>query len=505
MISSVPNARPKPLKPSELQPYELEVEKLVLGGLMAEPERLPELAGVLAAADFFRPVHGALYTAIGACRARGMPTLPGTLEEELQRAGEAEPLRALPPSYLDELYVEYAVGVANLEGHARKIAARANTWRAARLLGEASTEILRGGDPDETIAQTRQALNDLEIEPTRGPEGFVTVAIADVPEAGPVKWLVHDLWSAQAVGIVGAEPKSYKTFLTLHLAVCIAAGKRAFNRFEVQQGKVLCFNAEDRPAKTRSRVERMACAMEIRSRDLDLHLIDVPALRLDDPTQLAKLAATVARLRPALVVLDPLRDLHGLDENDAQIVSALLAPLRLLQRQYGCSVMVVHHMAKAVEGGAPKRAGQRLRGSSALHGWVDSALYLQPTNTDDKRVTVEVEHRDAQSPKPFQFLIRELSTPTGDALWLDFIEPNVEKPSDIDARVLKVLVEAARPLTGRDLRTAMTGARAVDVDAAVQRLARARTITLAEGERVDQGGRTVHIKGWIANSKETKQ
>ena len=38
------------------------------------------------------------------------------------------------------------------------------------------------------------------------------------------RWLVTGLWSEQAVGIVGGEPKCCKSFLALDLAVSVASG-----------------------------------------------------------------------------------------------------------------------------------------------------------------------------------------------------------------------------------------------------------------------------------------
>ena len=39
-----------------------------------------------------------------------------------------------------------------------------------------------------------------------------------------LRWLVTHLWSQDAVGIVGGEPKCCKSFLALDLAVAVAAG-----------------------------------------------------------------------------------------------------------------------------------------------------------------------------------------------------------------------------------------------------------------------------------------
>ena len=67
-------------------------------------------------------------------------------------------------------------------------------------------------------------------------------------EAPELRWLVTDLWSHDAVGIVGGEPKCCKSFLALDLAVAVAAGTPCLRRFPVAHpGRVLLY-----PPKTHS-------------------------------------------------------------------------------------------------------------------------------------------------------------------------------------------------------------------------------------------------------------
>jgi hypothetical protein len=63
------------------------------------------------------------------------------------------------------------------------------------------------------------------------------------------RWLVTDLRSADAVGIVGGEPKCCKSFLALDVAVAVASGTACPRRFSVPQpGRVLLYAAEGRSA-----------------------------------------------------------------------------------------------------------------------------------------------------------------------------------------------------------------------------------------------------------------
>ena len=60
------------------------------------------------------------------------------------------------------------------------------------------------------------------------------------------RWLVTSLWSEEAVGIIGGEPKCCKSFLALDLAVAVAAGTPCLRRFAVPRpGRVLLYAAED--------------------------------------------------------------------------------------------------------------------------------------------------------------------------------------------------------------------------------------------------------------------
>jgi hypothetical protein len=76
---------------------------------------------------------------------------------------------------------------------------------------------------------------------------------------GPHQWLVQGLWSDQAVGILGGEPKCCKSFLALDLAVSVAAGTPCLRRFAVRRtGPVLLFPAQDSLAVVRRRLEGIA-------------------------------------------------------------------------------------------------------------------------------------------------------------------------------------------------------------------------------------------------------
>src|SRR5262249_32188962 len=75
--------------------------------------------------------------------------------------------------------------------------------------------------------------------------------------APELRWLVTHLWSQDAVGIVGGEPKCCKSFLALDLAVAVAAGVPWLRRFPgVGPRRVLLYGAQEAHSILMRRVGR---------------------------------------------------------------------------------------------------------------------------------------------------------------------------------------------------------------------------------------------------------
>lgn len=292
--------------------------------------------------------------------------------------------------------------------------------------------------------------------------------LADQPASK--RWLVQDLWADQAVGIVGGEPKCCKSFLALDLAVCVASGAPALRHFAVRHtGAVLLFAAEDALCVVRRRLDGIAAAAGVSFSSLDIHVITTPSVRLDLDADRQKLTRTVDALRPVLLILDPFVRLHRIDENASCEVAPLLAYLRQLQRQFHCAVILVHHAKK---GAAHRRAGQALRGSSELHAWGDSNLYLR---RERDALSLTTEHRAAPGQSGLALELRE----SGDALALHIADPRTPETavaSSLPDRIEHALADVAAPLSRNQLRAACKVRMASLADALAQLVAAGRIV-----------------------------
>ena len=177
-------------------------------------------------------------------------------------------------------------------------------------------------------------------------------------EENPQRWLVDGLWGASSVGVIGGAPKCAKTWLGLDMALSVATGTACLGKYAVPEpGPVLIYLAEDALSVVRERVAGMARHRGLDLAGVEVHVITAPVLRLDRGPDRARLWEATKRLRPRLLVLDPLVRLHGIDENNAGEVAELLAYFRALQRQLDLSVLLVHHTRKNATGGSPPVKG----------------------------------------------------------------------------------------------------------------------------------------------------
>ena len=268
---------------------------------------------------------------------------------------------------------------------------------------------------------------------------FPVVRVWEI-DAEPVSqdWLIEDLWTASSVGWVAGQPKSFKSWTALEMAVSVASGTPCLGRFKVHhRGKVLLYLAEDSLRAVRERLEALAKRHGLTIGDLDIDVITAPSMRLDLGRDQVRLQKTVRALSPRLLVLDPLVRIHRADENSSAEISSLLAYLRSLQREFDVSIVVVHHVRKSA---APSHAaGQGLRGSGDLHAWSDCASYLRRKGED---VLVTVEHRSAPTPPTFAVrLVGEEGPPHLEIVEVSTAGAASEQP--VEERVLEVLKESA--------------------------------------------------------------
>ena len=202
-------------------------------------------------------------------------------------------------------------------------------------------------------------------------------------------WLIEDLWVDRSLGFVAGVPKSMKSMLTLHLAHHVSTGETFCGKRILHPGPVLLVQEEDNDLTIKSRLRGINGG----DRNENLWIWTFGAtgshVRLDSDDSVAALDEAIGEIQPVLVVLDPLANMHMLEnENDAASINRVLERLRYIRDLRKCSILVVHHMRKEGNTSESRHWGQRMRGSSVLHAKSESALYLEKYG-DLIRINVE--------------------------------------------------------------------------------------------------------------------
>ena len=243
-------------------------------------------------------------------------------------------------------------------------------------------------------------------------EGFPIIHISSVKHQ-PMEYQIDKIWPINSVGIMSGLPGAHKSWLAWEIAVCISSGTMLFGIYECRKGRVLAFNDEDNLSMvTCSRIKALALQKNLDIKYLDLDLINVPAITLNDDVVQKKLELTIKQYKPDMVIFDPLRNVHSLDEDNATAMSAkLLHFLREMNRRYSCSVLLVCHDKKSRRDGGSNRPDQ-VRGSNALVGWRDNAIFLNEEK--NKLIKVQIYNRACQSIHPFSFILKTEKDDQGD-------------------------------------------------------------------------------------------
>ena len=237
------------------------------------------------------------------------------------------------------------------------IASELDVTTPARLIGVAET-------------QENQDLELPAVTPTR--EGFKLEAWDDI-EDEPVEWLINGVIPQKSFVALYAPPASFKSFIALDIAECIATG-RAFLGNEITRRGAVLYIAGEGHGGIGSRIKALKTHHEtpvgapvyflrrqvnLRSSKTDLQsLVDA----IDD-------LKAINEINFELIIIDTLaRAFGGGNENASEDMGAFITAAGAIQGRYECGLLVVHH--------AGKDATKGLRGHSSLLGAVDTELEI---------------------------------------------------------------------------------------------------------------------------------
>lgn len=224
------------------------------------------------------------------------------------------------------------------------------------------------------------------------------------PDQNP-GWLIKGFWLNRSHGIVAGEPKSFKSTLALDLAISVASGAPFLGKHEViHPGPVIYIQNENSQWIMKDRVGKISaargvigevnieddCTLEVKwAPDIPLYMVNQQSFLLSDPLHQQLLEKMIIEYEPVLIILDPLYLMFDGDINSAKELAPILQWLLDVRYRLNVGIMLVHHYGKSNGDSSSKRGGQRMLGSTTLHGWTESAWYVSTDNNNQVEDTDE--------------------------------------------------------------------------------------------------------------------
>jgi hypothetical protein len=326
-----------------------------------------------------------------------------------------------------------------------------------RAINEAQARANRDWEHDIRLARARAELERHRGQASTSAERFsferATDLLTRVIER--LVWLICGFIPEKSVLAISGEPKTSKTWLALYILLALSTRRPLFNVnvFRVpgnERSDVAYFALEDSEGSVRTRLAALARGMGLDPLEAVRHIhvrCRAPLNLLDDNDLCGLLAACPPNL--ALLVIDPLRDAHTGEENSSGDMAQVMKRLRFLRDTLGCSILFVHHSAKAGPDKAQRRPGQLMRGSSAVHGAVDGGIYLSMSKATEAEWvnTVVVELKAGRGAGTFGLTLSVEDDENGEAKvarWTYSPEATAKGQEELEETAARVLLMLRR-------------------------------------------------------------
>lgn len=224
---------------------------------------------------------------------------------------------------------------------------------------------------------------DVEVSPyVLSKDELLLLATKSVPT------LVPRVLNRRAKMLIVGPPKTYKTWLALYLSRALIDGRHWIDGGPwLPNGghKVLYVLEEGSSASIGKRLEVIGIEGP------DISFIHRQIVQLDEVGSFQRLHEAALKLKPDLLVLDPLASLHTGDENSAHDMMEVMKQLdRLLYTLPEMSLVIIHHTPKHSRGA---------RGSGAI--WANADVMIELSVPDERapsRLDMRISGRDFDDP-----------------------------------------------------------------------------------------------------------
>ena len=174
-------------------------------------------------------------------------------------------------------------------------------------------------------------------------------------------WLTQNTFAR-----ISGPPGSYKTFVAIHMAMCVATGKPFYGGVDVEEGKVIYLIAEGAEG-FKKRIQAWVQKHNFdESKKSNLRFLPDPIQVMEDEWK--QFIRVCTDEKPILIVLDTqARITLGVEESSNSEMGVVIQRIEELRKATGACILLVHHAGHGQERG---------RGASAMLAAVNTELFM---------------------------------------------------------------------------------------------------------------------------------
>lgn len=248
---------------------------------------------------------------------------------------------------------------------------------------------------------------------------------------GKEEWLVDSLISKQGMMALSGNPGDFKTWVTIHIALCVSRNLAVFGKFQATQGSVLIIDEEDHLRLLKRRLELLG------AKEADnIHYLSQSGIKIDIDNIRDMILEIVKEKNIKLVIFDSLIRVHGQEENDAGGMAKVFNSFQKIITA-GASILFTHHHRKQQQG-QKANTGQSMRGSSDILAAVDCHITIEKKSEEEDRLILrQTKLRQGELLPPFEInILKSELGPSGFEFAGDYDEKKKKAEEASDAVVI---------------------------------------------------------------------
>ena len=398
--------------PNAVVPHDIDAEEAIIASILVADDKLPAIRERVGSSDFYSHPCRLAYDAACHVADRGEQVNQISVANELSgqaRGSNGTGRSALDevggPAWLSRIVLELPTPIG-AEGYA-DIVSRAATYRQLISASAQITDMARQGGPevDEIVRRAEVLLAGVADTVNTNVEPYTAISLDGVlgesddesggevfiSDGGEGAVVARDTKMAVAAGTgVG------KTMVLNQMSRALCEGSTFLGLNILEPRSVLLIPLEGSARNGRRRLRKVWAGSDATAR-ARLTVARLDRLDLMDINQLSRLNALIAEHRPDVVILDPLRHAHGLEENDNTAMALVTGVLDGIMARHECALILAHHDRKRPPFTKRDTGTDRVRGATAFTGWLTSCLSLDRDPSGVDRFLAEwTKTRDAE-------------------------------------------------------------------------------------------------------------